>query len=1064
MWLTTLSVRRPLAVLAVFLAIGLAGLLAYNTLPINQFPNVNIPVVTVLTTYPGAGPEEVELQVTRLIEDAVAGLNDLDYVTSVSSESVSQVTIVFTEHANSDLIGTTVERQVNSVLQRLPADADRPSVLKLDFSQQAIIQLALVSDSLPPEEQFRVADEVIRPELERTKGVAQVSIVGGRQQEVRVEVDPFLLGARGVSLAQVQTALAQANQSVPGGSIAEQGREYTLRLYGLFARPEDLAGIAVGGTRDAPVRLQDIATVHLGASSQTQISRVNHRPAIVIGVTKQSGANVTDIADGVRAALPHLRASLPVGSDLVIVQDTSDSIRGSISGVQNEILSAVALTAIVLLLFLHRFRVSAIVLISIPMTLLATLAMMRLMGFSLNLPSTLGLTLTVGILVDDSIVVLENILRHLSHGEPPADATIKGRAEIGLAAIAITFVDVVVFAPVGLVSGQVGSILREFGFTIAAATLFSLVVSFTLTPMIASHLLTADDHGSTGGGPLARFGRRWDAGFARLQAGYRAILTWSLTHRPVVLLGAGATVAAGVVLVMTGLVSNEFFPATDQGFLFVSTEAPPGTSLERHDAAMRQIEERLLKIPEVVTVTSSVGGGASSGGFTLGAGQARFGNLTVELTPRSSGRRDVFTIVEDVRGLTRDVPGVVVRVDAQGGGASAQPVSVRLQGPDSARLAQLAGQVETALSGVEGLRDVTNSAAVGVPELRITVDRSRAEDLGISASSLGQTIRASYAGVVATKYRRPDGRQIDVRLLLNDEARGHSDSLASLPIQTNSGGTVRLGQVATIEQVLGPAQIDRRNRSRLASIGASLAPDAVLGQVLPQVTPALAKIQVPQGYTMEFGGNAAEQSTAFGQLFAALGASILLAYLLMVVLYNSFVYPLAILFALPMAVGGAVGALFLFHYSFSLFAMFGLILLVGLAIKNGILLIDRTNQNRHNGMTRHEALLEAGPTRLRPILMTSLTISMALLPMALKIGEGAELYAPLGAAALGGVVSSTVLTLVVVPVMYTLLDSLSGKIVGMFRWRPWRRWIGRRKLVTDPLGVDGSAGGSPASA
>ncbi|TAK20605.1 MAG: efflux RND transporter permease subunit [Chloroflexota bacterium] len=1043
MFLTSISVKRPVAVVAIYLAVAIAGLLALLTLPVNLFPNIDIPVVTILVTYPGAGPDEVEIQVTRPLEDAIAGLNDVDVLTSVSGEGFSQVVVQFTERANPDLIGTDVERRVNSIAQRLPPDVDRPTVTKIDFSQAPVIVLAVSGVSLPPEELYRISDELVRPEIERLNGVGQVSIVGGRQREIRVEVDPDRLRSHGVSLAQVQGALAQANLNFPSGSISQAGRSYSLRLYGLIGAPEDLGRIVVGGPRDAPTRISDIAAVVVGARDQTQVSRVNREAAVVVRVTKQGGANLTDAVDAVKAALPRVRGSLPTGAEIVVVQDNSVSIRQSLQGVREELTTAIFLTAAILLLFLHRLRVSFIVLLSIPTTLLATLVAMQFLNFSLNLLSALGLTLTIGILVDDSIVVLENILRRLGAGDEPTEAAINGRAEIGLAAVAITLVDVVVFAPVGLVSGQIGGFFREFGFTIAAATLFSLIVSFTLTPMLAARLLRRDS--GEGANALWGFAGWWDRGFANFEARYRRALDWSMRHRLIVVGAAIASVLFGIGLVATGRVPNEFFPRDDQGIFVISTEAPSGTSLAAHDSLMSQVEARLLEIPEVKTVTASVGAGGSATGFGIASGgQARFGSVTVELIDKSTGRRDIHAVGEEARTSLEQISGLRTRLDVQGAGGGGQPVAVRVQGNEPERLLALSRQVQARITAIPGLRDVTNSAGLGAPELRVRVDRERASDLGVSSAALGQALRTAYTGTVATRYRQPDGRLIDVRLIQTNESRARPELVADLPVPTLSGGTIRLGQIATIEDVSGPSQFNRRGRERVITIGAGIDPSLTLGEVTPLVRSALAEIAVPPGLTVVVGGSAEAANQSFGQLFAALGASILLAYLLMVVLYSSFSQPLVILFALPVAIGGAVGALWVFGYSFNIFAMIGLILLVGLAIKNGILLIDRANQNRRRGLSARMALLEAGPTRLRPILMTSLTITVALLPSALQIGEGAELRAPLAAAVMGGVISSTALTLVLVPVVYLSFDDAQRRI---------GRWLRRgARLVPSPKG------------
>jgi hydrophobic/amphiphilic exporter-1 (mainly G- bacteria), HAE1 family len=1022
--ITRLSVTKPLAVIAIFIAVAVAGLLAYTALPINLLPNANIPVVTIITTYPGAGPLEVESHVTEVIENSVASINDLDVMTSTSSEGASTIALTFTDKANPDLIATTVERQVNAVVQNLPADAQPPSVSKIDLSALPVMQLAVVSDTLPGTDLFTIADQTLTPEFQKVSGVSQVSLIGGQKQEIQVAIDPLKLAGYGLSLTQIQTALASDNQSSPAGTLESGARAYNLRVNSLVTHPEDLATVAVGGTADAPVYLGDVATIQVTGQVPTGATRVNGHPGVLLRLTQQNGANTTAIADAIDAELPSLRAQLPPDTQLLVVSDTSTSIRTAVAGVQEELITAVILTAIILLIFLHLFRVSLIVLLSIPTTLLAAFIIMGLLGFSLNELSTLGLVLSIGILVDDSIVILENILRHLAEGETPPAAAISGRAEIGLAALAITLVDVVIFAPVGLVSGTIGSFFKEFGFTVAATTLMSLVVSFTLTPMLASKLLKQARVAEHGGGPLAAFARWWDRGFDGLERRYGALLSWSLGHRLIVLLVALSTLVLGIFLVASGQVGVNFFPETDQGTFTISTTMPPGTTLAAHDAVMREIEGQLLEIPEISSGIVSASIGAGSGGpFGGGSAGATAGSVSVDVGDKSLRKRGVTTIAEEVRQRLALVPGAKIQVNISGANGGGQPVSILIQGPDNTVLDSLAGDLEQSFQGIAGLRDITNSAAAELPELDINVDRARAVQAGVSAQAIGSAVRLAYSGVVATKYLQPNGQELDVRVLLPQGSRTDVSNLAALPLQ-GTNGPVRLSQIATISNVTTAAQITRRDRHRLVTVAANLGEGVVQSQVTPAVDQAVKQLALPAGYTTSPGGTAQQQAQSFGQLGAALGISIMLAYLLMAILYNSLIHPFVILFGLPLAFGGAIIATFLFHYTINVFSMIGMILLVGLAIKNGILLVDRTNQNRANGMSIRAALLEAGPARLRAIIMTSLTIAASLTPTAFQLGEGADLRAPLAATVLGGVISSTALTLVVVPVMYTLLDGL----------------------------------------
>ena len=1048
--LTRLAITRAGATAAIFLALAIAGYVAFRGLPINQFPSVDIPVVAIVTVYPGANPREMETQITRPLEDAASGLSGIKTITSVSGQGFSSVVIQFEDSVDSKAIAADVERRISGPTSQFPTGANRPTVTKIAFDQAPVMQVALADNSLAPEQLYRIAKDQVLPSIEQIPGVSQVELVGGRKDEVRVAIDPGRLAAYGLSLAQVQQALAGANASIPGGSITQGPRQFELEVTGLFARPEDLQRIVVA---PGPVRLGDLGTVTVGATELTQTTRVNGSQAILIAIGQQSGANLTDVTDAVRKAIPTVKGAIPATSEIVIVQDTTPSVRASLLGIQEELTFAVILTSVILLLFLHNVRAAAIVLLSIPTTLLTTFILMQLMGFTLNFLSMLGLTLTIGILVDDSIVVLENIMRHLGRGEKPYQAALLGRAEIGLAAVAITLVDVVVFAPTGLVEGAIGGFFKEFGFTIAGATLTSLFVSFTLTPLLAARLMKSGEEKSDN--LLGRFGARWDRGFERFEEGYRRLLDWTLDswtigiarlririgHSIVVIAVAIASIFVGGFLVVTGLIPVEFVPASDEGYFVVTTEAPPGTSLESHDVAMLQVEQILMSMPEVKTVTASVG--ISSGGLigSRSTGQARYGSVTVEVVNKHDGRRDIWAIVDDARERLTVVPGVRPSVGllAGGPGGGQAPVAIRLSGPEFETLSQLAAQVQASLEESPRLVNVANGAPVGQPQLQIEVDQLRAAELGVNSASLGLLVRTAFAGSVATKYERPDGTLQDVRIQLQGESRRSITDVGDLPVQTVTGATVKLSQVARVSETFGPTQIDHYDRLRVVSVNAGLQTGYALSEAQPDMQRALDSLVLPPGYKAEVGGASQEQGDAFGQLFAALGASVLLAYLLMAVLYNSLLDPLVILFSLPVAFGGAMLGLFVFGYEFSVFSMIGLILLVGLAIKNGILLVDRTNQNRERGLSVRDALLEAGPARLRAIMMTSLTIAIALLPTAFQLGEGSELRAPLAATVIGGIISSTLLTLVFIPVVYTILIGWSdglGNLVRRMRGLP----------------------------
>jgi len=1031
MWLTEIAVKRPLLVVAFLIAIVFAGVQAYVDLGIDLFPQINTPIVTTTIVYPGAGPEEVEELVTKPVEDAIAALNDIDTLSSVSTEGFSAVTVTFTERANPATIATEVERRVNAIRNTLPPETEAPTVVKADFNALPVPQLALSGDR-PPEQLFRLADNEIRPRLEGLPGVATVQVLGGLKQEVQVKVDPRKLQAYGVTLDQVRIALASANASVPGGALAQGDREYTLRLYALYDSPERMADLVVAGSATAPVKLGALAEVVLTTQRRTQIARFNGRDTVVLAVTKQSGANATDVADEVKGALSRLQAALPPGVQLAVVQDSSTFIRQSLREAERTLIEAVLLTGLVLLLFLHTLRSTFIVLISIPTSLLATFLVMALFGFTLNVMSTLALALTIGILVDDSIVVLENIYRHLNLGESPIAAAINGRSEIGLAALTITLVDVVVFTPVAFLTGITGGFFREFGGTVATATLFSLLVSFTLTPMLASRWLRAGQPGQ-GRGAWNAWVRGWEAGFARLSRGYRRLLGWALRHRPLVVGLSFASLVLGLALIPLGLVKVEFFPQTDQGELTVVSEQPAGISLTGHDAVVRQVEEVIRGVPEVTQDLALIG--VSPGAFSpASSGQTRFARLNLRLVEKRERHRGVEEIAADLRERLKAVRQEGrLRVELTGGpGGNAQPIQVRVQGRDPRQLTELAATIERALAGIPGLTDIANSGAAGLPELRVLVDRQRAADLGVTPAQIGLLIRTAYEGEVVTKFRPGGQDELDVRLLAVDDLSSRREALPSLPISRSGGPPVLLSQVARIEEVRGPAQIDRVNRERVITISGSLQGRS-LGEVSAQVRRLLAQLPVPAGYSVELVGQAQQQQESFRDLFRALGLSVLLMYLLMVVLYDSLLYPLVIMFSLPVSIVGAILGLYLTRNTINLISLIGVILLMGLVTKNGILLVDYTNTLRRQGLDRAPALLEAGPTRLRPIIMTSLTIALAMVPLILGLGEGAELRAPLAAVVLGGIISSTLLTLVLVPVVYTYADDLQRRLARLVR-------------------------------
>src|ERR1700730_4746162 len=697
MWLTNISIRRPLFMLMVIGALLVVGLVSWTKLGVDLLPALDFPIVVVNTVYPGASPEAVDTLITKRIEDAVVTINDIDYISSNSTEGVSTVVIFFKDNAPKDS-SIDVERKVSGIRGLLPADAKDPSVGKYDPNAQPILELT-VSGKRDLAALQRLAEDKIQKQLEGTNGVAQVSVLGGQIREIQVQVDQSKLQGRGLSILQVNQALAADNVNVPAGSITQLGKDWNVRLDNQAQSPEALNTVLISSTPSGPVFLRDVATVVDTYKTTSNYQRTNGQAALGITVIKQSSANTVETADNVKATIARLQPELPADVNISVASDASVFTRHSLDDVQHELTQAILLTGLVLLLFLHTFRSTLIVLLTIPTSLIATLGVMYFLGLSLNMMSLMGLTLTVGILVDDSIVVLENIFRHLQLGEAPREAAVNGRSEIGFAAIAITLVDVVVFAPIAFMSGITGQYFPQFRLAIISATLFSLFVSFTLTPLLASRWYKRGEHDESKidqptRHPWVLFGRFWDRGYERVAAGYRRVLHFAIggwTRWTIVALGI-ASFVGGIMLVTTGILSTEFFPVADDGEFQVNLEMPPGTTLDVTNAATQTIEQRLMAWPEVNQVFTSVGVNRS-GGFGTGGG--RFATLTVELIPKKDRTKTPADLSQDARSLGADIPGAKVSAAPTGGiggGGGGASVQVRIQGEDSKILAGLAAQ------------------------------------------------------------------------------------------------------------------------------------------------------------------------------------------------------------------------------------------------------------------------------------------------------------------------------------------------------------------------------------
>src|SRR5579859_1810318 len=1085
MWLTRLAVVRPLTVLMGLLGLVIMGGVSYTFLKIDRLPPISLPFVSVSMAYTGATAQDVELLITEPIENAVSGMSGVFSISSTSSEGSANVFVQLVDGTDPTQASLEVERRVNAIRSKLPADAADPRVNKADPNAQPIMEVAITGGK--PDQLFQVANDQFLPELESVPGVASINISGGQQTEVQVRVDYAKLAAYGITLANVTTAMTNANVDAPIGSIDQGATTLNVRSLGAFQTIPDLSKLVVSQTTTGgPILLGDLASVQLGYKIQTQLQRLNGADAVGLQIVKQSDANALQVADDVRVALAKLQKLLPTGSQVVITNDTSVFTRASLDAIQHDLLLSVLLVGGVMLLFLHAWRHTVIVLLAIPTSLVSTFLVMYALGFSLNIMSLMALALMIGILVDDSIVVLENIHRHLTMGENPHQAAITGRGEIGMAAIAITMADVVVYTPIAFISGVLGQLFRQYGLTVVAATLFSLLISFTLTPMLASRWLQHTDKAASRN-PLNRFGLWWDEHFDQLGRWVGRTVPLAVRARWLVLLVCAGLVVGSFAMVPLGWIGSEYAPQEDDNTYSVNLNAPPGTALSAMDTAAKQMEQYLQSMPETQYVFDSVSQG---GGFGRGGVRA---SLDVQVVPKAQRTRSVFDIIDQVRTYGRRIPGMQTSVNVQsplgggggfGGGGTAS-VNVQIAGPDLDTLNQVSDQVIATMSTIPGLADVQNSSLAGNPELHIQLDRARMAQLNVTSQSVATALRTAVSGTVVTPYRPAGATQLDITLIANDAQRMDLNSIASIPVGTGSatggGGTtttttssastavtsgtsttpgiVTLGQIATIGYGTGPVSIQRVDRNRTMTISGT-ATGRSLGDVANDVTRAMSQVSLPAGYSWQIRGGVQQLNQSFATLGQALVLSVVLEYMLLVALYESWFYPIVLILGVPLGITGALWALFITHNTLNIFSIIGLIMAVGLVAKTGILLVDYTNTLRKRGLGRTEALAGAARVRLRPILMTTATMTFGMLPLALKLEPGAESRAPMAVVVIGGLLSSTLLAVFVTPALYTLLDDLQNLV-----FRPSHKPLipAEHAAVPTPVPVPVAAGGSGVS-
>ncbi|MCH7408513.1 efflux RND transporter permease subunit [Belliella sp. DSM 111904] len=1026
MQITKLSIQRPTLVVVLFTVLTLLGLFSYNQLSYELLPKFEQNVLTVTTIYPGAAPSEVETSVTKHIEDALASLEGIQNINSLSQESVSVVTIMMEGDIDIDFAVQDASQKINKILNDLPESAERPSIGKFDIADLPIMQMAVYAD-LDPAQFYDLVKNRVLPSLSKIQGIAQVNMLGGTEREINVSLDRNKLEAFGISPLQVVQVLKTSNLDFPTGKIKNEDTQILIRLAGKFSSIEEMKNLAIAyRTDESPIYLKEIAEVRDDFKDTEILVRLNGNAAIGLTIQKQSDANAVEVSDVVNQELKKLEETFKAeGLVFETYQDSSIFTLEAANHVIMDLVIAIVLVAFIMLLFLHSIRNAIIVMIAVPASIIATFTVMYLAGFTLNLMSLLALSLVVGILVDDAIVVIENIYRHLEKGKSIAQASYDGIREIGFTVVSITLVIVVVFVPLAMTGGLIAGILTQFAITVATATLISLIVAFTLIPLLTSRFSKLEHLN-----PDSLFGKiiyGFEKGLDAFVAWLVEILNWGFRNKLALIVMTIVLFFSSFLLVTNGFIGSEFVSQGDRGEFIIRVELPKDATLEQTNFKTQEVERYLSSIPEVTQIYSTVG--VTSGSLTGSQSVPYTAEVAVKLvdakhrsfTAPELSRRVENYLEEHLDGAEYTAVPISVL-----GTADESPIQVVVSGPERTDVYETSYQIQEILEEIKGTRKVTSSLEEGNPELQVQVDRLKMNELGLTMDVVGGALQVAFNGNDDSKYT--DGEyEYDILVRLNDFDRKSISDLEDVTLLNNKGSLIKLGQFATIVQTEGATRLERRDRVPSVNVSSQVA-GFTTGDVGAEVSKRVAALDLPNQVEINYEGQMKNQSEGFGSLGLALIASILMIYLIMVALYDSYVYPLVVMFSLPLALIGSFLALALTKGTLSIFSIMGLIMLMGLVAKNAILLVDFTNQLKEAGVEVKKALVKAVEIRFRPILMTTLAMVFGMLPIALASGAGSEWKNGLAWVIIGGLISSMFLTLVVVPVIYYLFDRLMAKL------------------------------------
>jgi multidrug efflux pump subunit AcrB len=1046
MWMTRVSINNPVFAAMVMVALCVLGLFSYAKLGVEQMPDITFPGAWMEVNYPGASPEAVERELIKPLEEAVNGVAGVKRITAGAREGTGWVNIEFGLDADMNRAMQDLRDRVATVQGGFPREVKAPTIARWNNdNNQPIVNAALVSPTRSGRELSILAENVVDKRLRRVEGVARVEVNGLTQREVRIDLDPARLRAYGVTPAEIATALKQANADQPVGVLSDNTQDVLLRVEGRVRDPRQFANVVVAHRGNLSLTLADLGQLVEREREPDSLARINGQRAITFNVYKQQDANIVAAGEAVKAALDEVRTTLPPDVELRLIRADSDWVKGSLTGLRNTLIEGALLTVAIVFLFLHSWRSTIITGLTLPIAVISSFIAVYAFGFTLNFMTMMALSLCIGLLIDDAIVVRENIVRHVGMGKDHFRAAREGTEEIGLAVMATTFAIVAVFAPVAFMGGIIGKFFYPFGITVVVAVLVSLFVSFTLDPMLSSvwhdppstrmqrwpvigHAIRATDAGMDA---LHRVyercirwifsERRWTLGVRKLWLGLPVYARgfdrhnvrdktsprrWRLatiTPRGVVM--AGGLASFVLALGLAPLVGSEFVPETDQGYTQLQLRMPVGSSLERSDAKVRQIEALVMALPEVKNVSTWVGG----------AGQRNQAWLNISLVDKDARSRSQKEVEELIRKEIARIPGTDASVGFN------RPIYVAILGSDAEGLAKVAKEFAEKVKQIPNVVDVESSVQQGLPAYAVKLKPGAVRELGLTAPQLASSLRAYVNGETATTWTTPDGDQVDVVLRLNESQRERVEQLRALPVAFAKDGTpITLDSVATIETIFNPEVIRRQNLQRREAVFAGVQGRSP-GEVGADVQKLIKETTLPPGYTFDIGGQMQQQAEAFGGLLAAMALAVIFIYIVLASQFGSFLQPIAIMASLPLALIGVMLALLFWNSTLNVFSMIGLVMLMGLVTKNAILLVDFANHARKGGATVPEALLQAGLTRMRPIIMTTAAMVFGMLPLALALNDGGEIQAPMGRAIIGGVITSTLLTLVVVPVMYSYL-------------------------------------------